>query len=73
VRAGAVAALYCDYADIGQQTGEMALRVLRGERPGAIPVAVPRTVSLALNLRSAHHLNLDIPPALEAEAREVIR
>jgi putative ABC transport system substrate-binding protein len=73
VRAGAVAALYCDYADIGRQTGEMAQRVLRGERAGAIPVAVPRTVSLALNLRSARHLNLDIPPALEAEAREVIR
>jgi putative ABC transport system substrate-binding protein len=73
VRAGAVAALYCDYTDIGRQTGEMALRVLHGERAGTIPVAPPRTVSLALNLRSARHLHLDIPPALEAEAREVIR
>ncbi len=73
VRAGAVAALYLDYADIGRQTGQTALRVLHGEPAGTIPVAVPRTVALALNLRSAQHVNLPISPELEAEAREVIR
>jgi putative ABC transport system substrate-binding protein len=73
VRAGAMAALSCDYTDIGRQTAETALRVLRGEEPAKIPVAVPRTVALALNLRSAEHLNVNVPRELEAEAREVIR
>jgi putative ABC transport system substrate-binding protein len=73
VRAGAVAALYCDYADIGRQTGQTALHILRGKQAGTIPVAMPKTVALALNLRSAQHVNLPISRELEAEAREVIR
>ena len=73
VRAGAVAALYCDYADVGRQTGQTALHILRGEQARTIPVAVPRTVTLALNLRSAQHVNLPISRELEAEVREVIR
>ena len=73
VRACAVAALYCDYADIGRQTGQTALHILSGKQAGTIPVAAPRTVALALNLRSARHVNLPIARELEAEAREVIR
>lgn len=73
VRAGAVAALFLDYADIGRQTGQTAVRILRGEQARTIPVAVPRTVALALNLRSAQHVNLPISRELEGEAREVIR
>jgi putative tryptophan/tyrosine transport system substrate-binding protein len=73
VRAGAVAALYCDYEDIGRQTAELSLRVLAGEAPATLPVSVPRHVALALNLRSAQRLDLAIPEKLQAEAREVIR
>ena len=73
VRAGAVAELYCDYADIGRQTGETALHILSGKQAGTIPVAAPQTVGLALNLRSARHVNLPISRELEAEAHEVIR
>ncbi|MBI4518150.1 MAG: ABC transporter substrate-binding protein [Deltaproteobacteria bacterium] len=73
VRAGALAALTCDYADIGAQTGESALRVLRGEDAASIPATVPRKVALALNLRSARHLGITLPAAVEAEASEVVR
>jgi putative ABC transport system substrate-binding protein len=73
VRAGTLAALSCDYADVGRQTGEIVLRSLRGEKPENIPVSTPRTITLALNLRSASHLGVSIPPALEAEATEVVR
>ena len=73
VRSGAVAALYCDYTDIGTQTGESVLRVLRGEPAAAIAVSPPRKAALALNLRTAEHLGLHIPDDLEAEAGEVIR
>jgi putative ABC transport system substrate-binding protein len=73
VRTGAIAALYCDYADVGRQTGELALRVLGGERAGAMPPTTPRKVLLALNLRAARHLGVPIPPELERDAGEVIR
>ncbi len=73
VRAGALAALSCDYADVGAQTGELALRVLGGEKASGIPPTPPRKTALALNLRSAQHLGLTIDPALEREAQEVFR
>ena len=73
VRSGATAALYCDYADVGKQTAESALRVLRGEPPDTIAVSPPRKAALALNLRTAEHLGLHVADDLEAEASEVIR
>ncbi len=73
VRAGAIAALSCDYADIGRQTAEISLRVLEREKLDGIPVSAPRTIGLALNLRSAQRLGVDIPESLQAEAREIIR
>jgi putative ABC transport system substrate-binding protein len=73
VRAGAVAALYSDYPDVGRQTAEVVLKALRGDDPGGIPVAPVRTVKLALNLRTAEHVGMRIESGLEAEAGEVVR
>jgi putative ABC transport system substrate-binding protein len=73
VRSGALATLFCDYADVGRQTGELVRRVLDGARPEDLPVAGPRKVSLGLNLRTAQHLGLDVSPPLVAGALEVVR
>jgi len=73
VRSGALATLYCDYGDVGRQTGEVVQRLLDGARPEEVPVVGPRKVSLGLNLRTAQHLGLDVPAPLVAEAREVVR
>jgi putative ABC transport system substrate-binding protein len=73
VRSGALATLYCDYEDVGRQTGEVVQRLLDGARPEEVPVVGPRKVSLGLNLRTAQHLGLDVPAPLVAEAREVVR
>ena len=73
VRAGALAALYVDYDDVGEQTAGLALRVLQGESPGSLPVATPRRVGLAINLRTADHLGLELPADLTAEAGETVR
>jgi putative ABC transport system substrate-binding protein len=72
VKAGALYALDRDYADIGAQCGEMAGRILRGTPPSALPPASPRKVVYALNLRTARHLNIDIPGPLVQAARTVI-
>lgn len=73
VRAGTLAALTVDYADVGRQTGEITARLLRGTKADQVPVAAPRRVSLALNLRTAEHIGLTVDPVLVAEATEVVR
>jgi putative ABC transport system substrate-binding protein len=73
VRAGALAALTPDYADVGTQAGELALRVLGGDPVDKVPPTTPRKLSLALNLRTARHLELTVDAALEREASEIIR
>ena len=73
VKAGALMALSCDYTDIGKQAAEIAMRILDGENPGDIPIAVPRKISLHINLRTAEHIGLNIPKSAIRLASEVIR
>jgi putative ABC transport system substrate-binding protein len=47
VRAGALFALDCDYADIGRQAGEIALLVLSGKDPSEVPIGTPRKIYLS--------------------------
>ena len=72
VKAGALYALDRDYGDIGAQCGEMAARVLQGTPPSALPPVPPRKVLYALNLRTARHLNIDLPGAVVQAAETVI-
>ena len=73
MRAGALAALYSDYDDVGEQTAALALKVLEGSAPSSLPVTTPRRIGLALNLRTAEHLGLTLPPDVTAEAGETVR
>jgi putative ABC transport system substrate-binding protein len=73
VRAGALAALVSDYADVGEQAAALAIKVLQGEAPSTLPIASPRRIGLALNLRTAEHLGLTLPADVTAGARETIR
>ena len=58
VKAGALYSLDCDYPDLGVQTGEIALQVLRGEDVQSIAPQVPRKVNYSLNVRTAKHMKI---------------
>ncbi len=73
VKRGAVAAAGFNYYDIGRQTGDMVVKILKGAKPGDMAVQGVAKTDLYLNEKSAKSQGVVLPADLVGEAKDVIR
>jgi putative tryptophan/tyrosine transport system substrate-binding protein len=72
VEAGGLMAYAVDLAELLRRMADNVHQILKGAKPGDIPIYQPTKFELLINLRTAKALGLILPPTLLARAAEII-
>ena len=72
VNRGALAALGFNYKDVGRQTGEIVVRILKGKNPGAINAQGVEITELYLNQGKADELGIKFGKKLTERAKKIV-
>jgi putative ABC transport system substrate-binding protein len=72
VRDGGLLSYGIDPVDNFRRAASYVDRILRGDKPGDLPVQLPTKFEMILNLKTAKTLGLAVPPSIMLRATEVI-
>ena len=73
VEAGGLIAYGVDPLETYKRAAAYVDRILKGAKPGELPVQQPTKLELAVNLKTAAALNIKIPQAILVRADQVIQ
>jgi len=72
IEAGGLIAYTPNFNDLFRRAASYVDKILKGTKPGELPIEQPSKFDLVLNLKTAKMLGVTFPPALLIRAQEVI-
>jgi len=73
VKRGAIAALGVNYHDLGVQTGQLVVKILKGAKPGDLPWETSSKLELYVNPGAAARQGVTLPDSLIKSATKVVK